>query len=745
MNKFLICIAAVVTVGALILVGCPDDSGDNNSGTTFPYTCENGTAATGAAATASQSNCDSCDQGYGIVGTAGNPGSTCVSLSYICENGMATAGTGATAGLSSCDACNQGYTISGTIGTEGSTCASLAYICENGTAAAGDGATVGESNCDACNAGYTVFGPAGTAGSTCVNLPSACVATGSTDSSIFSVYSEGAYAACNPLALAATSPFKLGAGGSASATFVEINGGANGTSKAYRFNVPSAPVGQDTRGVISLGADFDVSGKALRFSVKSPETGGTSRITVRMEADVATSNSITTLREGGISFVNDGTWKDVIINIDNTYSFSESNITAATVRAISFNVNTLGGVQTFDIDEVRFEEAAPNCTAPAAGTAAVDLIWGDAVYNSCNAISSGFYGAVHGPTNSGRSRSPFTFASNAVTSLGGGASSTPLFTNLTIGTGGSAWAYGIADFPADYDATGKALNFSIKSPATGGIGSIDIFLEGETGGPGDRTDTVNQMFTNDGTWQTVSVPITSFTFPASGVALTTVRRVVFSLVDSDGLSNTGVGAQTLDIDEIRFENAATCTAPVSGDPDVTLVFGDGNYASCTQVELSADSPLGVFNSAGDSSTDVLFEESTGAGANNTTGFYRVNVVTASLSFAGAFITLSEGIDITGKTLKFSVRSAATGGNNKIRFYIQDTALMQNAVTEAIETFTNNGTWQEVSIDVDTVFVGNQSLLKNSIIIMGFDIRDTDNDAGNGRGSQVIDIDEIRFE
>ena len=436
----------------------------------------------------------------------------------------------------------------------------------------------------------------------------------------------------------------------------------------------------------------------------------------------------------------------MIINIDNTYSFSESDITAATVRAISFNVNTLGGVQTFDIDEVRFEEVAPNCTAPAAGSAAaVDLIWGDAAYNSCDAISSGFYGAVHVPTRSGRSRSPFAFASNAVTSLGGGASSTPLFTNLTIGSGGSAWAYGIAELGANYNATGKALNFSIKSPASGGIGSIDIFLEGETSGPGDRTDTVNQMFTNDGTWQTVSVPITSFTFPASGVALTTVRRVVFSLVDSDGLSNTGVGAQTLDIDEIRFENAVTCTAPVSGDPDVTLIYGDGNYASCTQAELSADNPLGVFNNLDNSPTAVVFGENTGTGANNTTGFYRVDVVDASLRFAGAFITLSEGIDITGKTLKFSVRSAATGGNNKIRFYIQDTALMQNTVTEAIETFTNNGTWQEVSIDVDTVFVGNQSLLKNSILIMGFDIQDTDSNAANGRGLQVIDIDEIRFE
>ena len=590
-----------------------------------------------------------------------------------------------------------------------------------------------------------------------------CEAPASGNNSVFRVYADGDYTACNTLALAAGSPFSTVAL-SPEVTFTEVSGGANGTSKALRLDVPvAAGLDQDTRGVITLNEDVDVSGKALRFNIKSPTLaeGGTSLVRVRLEADIPPGMSETSYITSAVGsssrpmFVNDGTWQEVVINIDSAYDFSQPNITAATVRAIRFQTpqDTNGGadglgVKTFDIDEVRFEEIAPNCTAPAASTAAsVDLIWGDAVYNNCDAISTGFYGAAHVPTRdaANRPRSPFTFASNA---LGNGASGSPLFTNITLGSGNSIYAYGIADFPADYNATGKALNFSIKSPAagSGGVGSIDIFLEGTNGGPNARTVVVNQRFTNDGTWQPVSVPITSFISPASGVSRSNVRRVVFSLVDSDGFSSTGVGAQTLDIDEIRFED--TCKAPTSGNADITLVFGEGNYASCAQAALAANNALGVYNSASDSITDVLFtEEYIGTGANGTNEYYRVQVADASLTYAGAYITLNEGIDITGKTLKFSLRSPATGGNGKIRVYIQDTAATpeQNTNTEAIVTFTQGTAWEDVSIDVDTTFVGNTSLLKTSIGIIGFDIQDTDAVSTNGRGLQLIDIDEIRFE
>ncbi len=493
MNKFLVGVAAVVTIGALVLVGCPDDNG-------------------------------------GSVG-----------LSYICKNGTAVAGTGDTVGVSNCDSCSQGYTLAGNAGRIGSTCVANASL-------------------------------------------SACTATGSTKNLVTTVYSEGTYAACNPLGLAAEPTFgAFVAGGLAhDFTFTEANGGAGGTSRALRL-VTTDPDAFSGGGFISLGANFDVSGKALRFSIKPPAVGVVSEVRVILQTG---SGGITrsvdtnqTLRTEGIATViNNGIWQEVVIDIDSTYSFrtSVNTIRANTVRSIGFYISSIArssmdpsilsttnfGTDPYYIDEVYFEEVRPNCTVPAGSTASVDLIWGDAVYNSCAPVSANtnFYGAHHIPSRNAASRppSPFTFSSNAATSLGGGASDSSLFTTLATGGGYSAWAYGIAELSAAYDATGKALKFSIKSPAaaSGGVDRIDVFLEGEAaqdGGPGARTNTLTQMFTNDGTWQAVSIPITSFTFPASGVTLSTVWRIVFSLADANGLSADGLGAQTLDIDEIRFE------------------------------------------------------------------------------------------------------------------------------------------------------------------------------------------------
>ncbi len=567
MKKFIIRVAAVVTVGTLVLVGCPEESGGV---TNFSYVCKNGTAAAGTGTEAGQSNCESCNDGYTLSGIAGQVGSTCGNFPFICENGIVNPGTSITVGVSNCDSCNQGYAIAGTPGAPGSTCGNFPFVCANGMKADGITGTEGESNCDSCDMGYTIAGTAGMVGSLCLNnFPSVCAIPGSENSSISVVYSDatGTYAACNPLQ-AATSPFGA-ASASNTATFNEINGGANSTSTARSLNVVAASDDDDTRGFITLNEDFDVSRSTLRFNIKSPETGGVNGIRVSLGAHrpagspTPISTYQTSSANGHVSFVNDDTWQSVVINIDEEFDFSSSNITAATVRSVGFSVlvDTNGaasgfGTQRFDIDEVRFEALTPNCIAPTSGgDASVGLIWGDVTYNSCTAISPGIYGAVHVPSRNAASRPPsvLTITSNTDTSLGGGASNSPLFTNLTIDAGSSAWAYMIADFSANYDATGKTLRFSIKSPSTDGTNAIGVFFEGAAGGPGDRTDTINQTFTNDGTWKAVLVPISSFTFPASGVTLSTIRRVVFSLVDTNGLSTDGVGAQTLDIDEIRFE------------------------------------------------------------------------------------------------------------------------------------------------------------------------------------------------
>ena len=482
-------------------------------------------------------------------------------LSYICENGTATVGEDATtAGVSNCQACNQGYEAVGTLGEVGSTCSlSYSFVCTNGTAATGTTTIENRSNCTQCNAGSFADGALGTDGSACV-VVSGCTAASNANNSVSTVYADGNYAACSALTLA-TDGFGAFSSDGTTATFSEItSGGASSTSNAYTLSTAAAAT--FAGGYITLAADTVVSRKTLRFSIMSPASGGTTSVRVYLEADSGANAAFPTYQseasEGIVTFTNDGTWQDVSISFDRAYSFGQSNITSSTVRAIGFalTVDTNGdttaglGAQTFSVDEVRIEDDAPNCTA---GTPSIiGLIWGDAVYSSCSDISNSLYTAVHVPTrNTGTTRtaSPFTFVSTA---SAGGASSTSLSNTFTLGSGNSAWAYVIADLPANYDVTGKTLNFSIKSPATGGTSGIDVFLEGETGGPSDRTNTVNRTFTNDGTWQAISVPVSDFT-TFTGVTATTVRRVVFSLVDADGLSNNGVGAQTLDIDEIRFE------------------------------------------------------------------------------------------------------------------------------------------------------------------------------------------------
>ena len=613
MKKFFIGVAAVVTVGALVLVGCPEDSSGGGV-VDLSYVCENGTAADGNGATAGVSNCTECGDGYLVMGIAGAEDSTCVraTFPYVCENGIANAATTDRADVSNCTECESGYLLTGEQGVEGSTCNfTNLYICENGEAAIPTVPVTTEnvSNCTECNDDYEIMGNAGTVGSTCIQVafpyvctngvPSAgrvdstdmlncaqcnagslpgtialntvgstcvafsgCTAPVAGAASVSTIYADGTYAGCSALALAATN--SIGAFSSDSmTTFTQItSGGAGSTSNAYTLDNPT-DAATYAGGFITLAADTDVSGKTLRFSIMSPETGGTtdgtSMVRVYLQdgsytsGDAATYQTETT--EGIVTFTNNGTWQDVSLVFDDTYAFGQTNITADGVRVLGFAIveDTNGGTtaglgeQTFSIDEVRIVDYVSNCTAPATGDASVDLVWGDAVYSSCNALDSNVVlrTAVHTPTRNTQSRlpSPFTVTTS---SLAGGASITALFNTLTLGSGNSVYAYAIADIPADYDATGKTLKFSVKSPATGGVNSIGVFL----GDANSQTSTSVQTFTNDGTWQEISVSVDD---DISGGPKTAVRRVVFSLSDTNGLSVDGLGAQTLGIDEIRFE------------------------------------------------------------------------------------------------------------------------------------------------------------------------------------------------
>ena len=74
------CGVAVIALIALVVSGCPDDGGGTtNGGTTTKYTCENGTAKTGAPSGSTDvTACQSCNAGFDLMGTAGENGTTCV-------------------------------------------------------------------------------------------------------------------------------------------------------------------------------------------------------------------------------------------------------------------------------------------------------------------------------------------------------------------------------------------------------------------------------------------------------------------------------------------------------------------------------------------------------------------------------------------------------------------------------------------------------------------------------------------
>ena len=96
---------------------------------------------------------------------------------------------------------------------------------------------------------------------------------------------------------------------------------------------------------------------------------------------------------------------------------------------------------------------------------------------------------------------------------------------------------------------------------------IRVYLEADPGAGGTAfpdyqtlgTEGI-QTFTNDGTWQDVSIELAvefSNSFAAAGtgaasqITAANIRSVGFALVDSNG-TDPGIGAQVISVDEIRF-------------------------------------------------------------------------------------------------------------------------------------------------------------------------------------------------
>ena len=142
---------------------------------------------------------------------------------------------------------------------------------------------------------------------------------------------------------------------------------------------------------------------------------------------------------------------------------------------------------------------------------------------------------------------------------GGGAGSSQNFIKLDLTTS-AAFANMFVTFANDtfYNATaaseGSVLKFSVRSPASGGNNSINVkvikFVSVDSISASENSTVT---FTPDNTWQEVILPLDVMTFPrATNDILSSISRITFGLTDANGAMD-GLGAQRVDIDEIRFE------------------------------------------------------------------------------------------------------------------------------------------------------------------------------------------------
>ena len=100
----------VLVFGLLFLLTCSDNKDSGNGDTTHKYSCTNGTAASGEAASENTEKCDSCKDGYKLTDAE-----SCVAIKYTCTNGTVKAGAPTTgnADVEFCTACNSSYGIAG--------------------------------------------------------------------------------------------------------------------------------------------------------------------------------------------------------------------------------------------------------------------------------------------------------------------------------------------------------------------------------------------------------------------------------------------------------------------------------------------------------------------------------------------------------------------------------------------------------------------------------------------------------
>ena len=145
------------------------------------YTCSNGTEKTGPTdTTADKVACQSCNNGFKLVGAPGADGTTCVATEYVCTNGTTrtiTAGDkpAGTADIEVCMNCNPGFKLDGAAGADDTACIDTVYTCSDGNAKPGrTDTTADKAACQSCNNGFKLVGAPGADGTTCVATEYVC-------------------------------------------------------------------------------------------------------------------------------------------------------------------------------------------------------------------------------------------------------------------------------------------------------------------------------------------------------------------------------------------------------------------------------------------------------------------------------------------------------------------------------------------------------------------------------------------
>ena len=195
-------------------------------------------------------------------------------------------------------------------------------------------------------------------------------------------------------------------------------------------------------------------------------------------------------------------------------------------------------------------------------------------------------------------------------------------------------------------------------------------------------------------------------------------------VDSDAL--TGLDADS----SYAFEVTATAGSH-TGTIRITIVNTSETLVVGNQTISVQSSPSGSATHSEQSGDGV------GAGTPASDNWRQIDLTADSATSTSGIIDFNT-IDVDGQTLYVSLNSPSQGGNNKIKIQLENADGNSGAVEK---TFTADGNWHQVTWEPDDFPDSFDSSAVNKIV---FILSDTDSDASNGLGAQIINYDEVYF-